>query len=67
MTLAAAGADLGNNGKNQVLGRYSFSQLTADLNGHGLKRFQGQRLGSHDVLDFGGANSHRDGSERTVG
>src|SRR5699024_7788873 len=65
--LAAAGADLRDDGEDQVLGGDTRLQLAADLDGHGLEGLQRQGLGGQHVLDLGGADAHGDGAEGTVG
>ena len=67
VALAAAGADLGDDGQDDVLGGHARLQGALDVDGHGLERLQGQRLGGHDVLHLGGADAQRQGAEGAVG
>ena len=66
VTLAAAGADLGDDRQNDVLGRRVRGQLAVDVDGHGLERLQRQRLCGHHVFDFGSADAERQRAERAV-
>jgi hypothetical protein len=67
VALGAAGADLRDNGEDEVLGGDARLQLSADLDRHRLERAQRQGLGGQDVLDLTGADAHADGAEGAVG
>ena len=67
VALAAAGADLGDDGQDQVLGGHARLQFAGNLDGHCLEGFQRQGLGGQHVLDLAGADAHGDGAEGAVG
>jgi hypothetical protein len=66
VALAAAGPDLGDDGKDNVLGGHAGAQRALDVDGHGLEGLEGQRLGGHDVLHLGRADAHGQRTERAV-
>ena len=59
LTLAAAGANLGNHGKDDVLRGHARAQSAFYVDGHGLEFFQGQGLGSQNMLNLRGTDAHR--------
>ena len=65
--MATAGADFGNHGQNDVLGRDARAKFALDRDRHGLKGRQGQRLRGQDVLDFAGADTKRHCTKSTMG
>ena len=67
VALAAAGADLRDDGQNNILGGDALRQVALDVHGHGLERLQAQGLRGHDVLHFGGADADGHSAERAVG
>ena len=66
VALAAAGADLGDNRQNDVLGGSIRRQLAVDVDGHGLERLQRQRLRGHNVLDLGSTDAECQRTECAV-
>ena len=67
MSLPTAGADLSDDGEDEVFGRDTGLEFPGDVDGHGFERFEGECLGGHDVFDFGGADAECHGTERAVG
>ena len=66
VALAAAGADLGDDGQDDVLGGHARRQRALDVDRHGLERLQRQRLGGQHVLHLGGADAERQRAEGAV-
>ena len=66
VALAAAGAGLGDDGEDDVLGRDAVGQLAVDGDRHRLRPVHGQRLGGEHVLDLAGADAERERAERAV-
>ena len=66
VTLAAAGADLGDDGEDDVLGRRSLRQGPVHRNRHGLKGSHRQGLGGEHVLNLAGADTEGQCTERAV-
>ena len=64
--LAATGADLRDNRKNNVFCGDALRQFTFDIHGHGFERLQAQGLRCHNMFDFGGADADGHGTERAV-
>ncbi len=67
VALAAAGADPGDDGEDQVLGGDAVGQLALDGDGHGLEGRHRQRLGGEHVLDLAGADAEGQRAEGAVG
>ena len=67
MARAAGGADLANNGEDDVLRRHALRQRTVDLDEHVLRLGLDQRLGGEHVLDFGGADAVGERAEGAMG
>ena len=67
VALAAAGADLGDDGEDDVLGRRALGQGAVDRDRHGLEGGHRQRLGGEHVLDLAGADAEGQRAERAVG
>ena len=66
MALGAIGADLGNDGQNNVLGAGPGREVAVNAHTHGLEGRNGQSLGGQDVLDLAGANAEGQGPESAV-
>ena len=66
VALAAAGADLRDDGEDDVLSGHAGLEGALNVDGHGLEACQGQGLGGHDVLHLGGADTEGQRTERTV-
>ena len=66
VALAAAGADLRDDGEDEVLGGDAVGQRAVDLDRHRLRALQRQRLGGEDVLDLARADAERERAERAV-
>ena len=66
VALAAAGADLRDDGEDDVLGAHALGQFALNVHGHGLERLERQRLRGHHVFDLGGADAEREGTERAM-
>jgi hypothetical protein len=66
VALAAAGADLGDDSEDDVLGRDTWAQRAVDVDRHRLERPQRKRLGGQNVLDLGRADAERHRTERAV-
>ena len=64
---AAGGADLADDGENDVLGGDAVRQLAVDHRAHVLRFLLDQRLRRQHVLDLGGADAVRQRAERAVG
>ncbi len=67
VALAAAGADLGDDGQDQVLGRYAIGQRAVHRDRHRLGPDLRQRLGGQHVLHLAGADAEGQRAERAVG
>ena len=67
VALPAAGADLRDDGEDQVLGGDALGQFAVDGDGHGLERAMRQRLGGQHVLDLAGADAEGQRAEGAVG
>ena len=66
VALAAAGADLRDDGEHDVLGGDAVGELAVDGDRHGPERLERQGLGGEHVLDLGGADAERERAERAV-
>ena len=64
---AAGGADVADDGKDQVLGPDALAESSLDVELQGLGAALDQRLGGHHMLDLGGADTDGEGAEGTVG
>ncbi len=64
---AARGADLADDGEDDVLGGDALRQLAVDHGAHVLRLRLDQRLGGEHVLDLGGADAVGQRAERAVG
>ena len=58
VALTAAGADLGDDGQDDVLGAHAGAQRALNVDRHGLEGLERERLGGHDVLHLGSADAH---------
>ncbi len=67
VALTAAGADLRDDRKDDVLGGDALRQITLDVHGHGLERLEAQGLRGHDMLDLGSTDADGHRAERAVG
>ena len=67
VALTAAGANLRDDGEDDVLSGHAGLESAFNVDGHGLEACQGQGLGGHDVLHLGGADTERESAERTMG
>ena len=67
IALAAASADLGDDGQNDVLGGHALRQLAFNVDGHGLERLEAQGLRGHHMFDLGGADAEGQCAERAMG
>jgi hypothetical protein len=63
---AAGGADLADDGEDDVLGRHPLGQGAVDADAHVLGLALRQRLGGEDVLDLARADAHRQRAEGAV-
>ena len=66
MALAAAGADLGDDGEDDVLGGHVRRQFAFHVHGHRLERLERQGLCGEHVLDLRRADAERQGTERAM-
>ena len=66
VALAAAGADLSDDGEDDVLGRRALGQGAVDRDRHGLEGGHRQGLGGEHVLDLAGADTEGQCAERAV-
>ena len=66
MADAAAGADLADDGEDDVLGRDAVGELAVDRHAHPLRPRLRQRLGGQNVLDLAGADAEGERAERAV-
>ena len=64
--LAAAGAGVGDQAEDEVLGGDVVGQRAGDGDRHRLRAGLRQRLRGEHVLDLGGADAEREGAERAV-
>ena len=62
----AAGAVLGDNGKNDILGRHPMSKLAVNVNGEGLRLLLHKALGRQDVADLAGTNAECERAESAM-
>ena len=67
MAGAAGGADLADDGEDQVLRGAALRQRAIDSDAHVLKRALQQRLRGHHMLDLGRADAEGQRAERTMG
>jgi len=67
VALGTVGADLGDDGQDDVLGPGSGGQLAVDAHAHRLERLHLQGLGGQDVLDLAGADAKGQRPESAVG
>ncbi len=67
VALAAAGADPGDHGQDQVLGGDALGQRALHGDRHRLEGLERQRLGGQHVLDLGGADAEGQRAEGAVG
>ena len=67
ITGAAGGADLADDGEDDVLRRHALGQLALDEGAHVLRLLLVERLGREHVLDLGCADAVGERSERAVG
>ena len=67
VALPAAGADLGDEREDEVLGGDAGRQRALDGDGHGPRPHQRQRLGGEHVLDLAGADAEGQRPEGAVG
>ena len=67
MAGAAGGADLADDGEDDVLGGDAVGQLAVDAHPHVLGLVLDQRLGGEHMLDLGGADAVRQRAEGAVG
>ncbi len=63
----AAGADLTDDGQDQVLGAHTGRKLADHGDGHGSGPRLGEGLGGQDVLDLAGSDPEGEGAEGAVG
>ena len=66
VALTAAGADLGDDGEDDVLGRRSLRQGSVHRNRHGLEGSHRQGLSGEHVLNLAGADAEGQRAERAV-
>ena len=66
IALSAAGADLGDDGQHDVLGRHAVGQRAAHVDGQGAEGLERQRLRGEHVLDLGGADAEGERPEGAV-
>ena len=67
MAGAAGGADLADDGEDDVLGGDAFVQLAVDADAHVLGLLLDQRLGGEHMLDFGRADAVGERAEGAMG
>ena len=65
--MATAGANLGNDSKDDVLGGYARAKGAFNIDSHGLERLEWQSLRGQNVLDLAGADSHGERTKSAVG
>ena len=65
--LRPVGADLGDDGQDDVLGPAARGQVSVDDDAHRLEGGDGQGLSGQDVLDLGGADTEGEGPEGAMG
>ena len=66
VSLSSTGSDLRDHGQDDVFCGRALGQRTVHGNSHGLERSHGKCLGSKDVLDLTGSNSHCQSAKSTV-
>src|SRR5574338_312225 len=67
MARSAGGADLPDDGQNNIFGRAAVGQSSHHTNLHGLRTLLQQALGRQDMLHFAGSDPESQGSEGSMG
>ena len=66
VALSPTGADLGDDGQDDVLGGHALAELATDVDGHGAEGLERQRLGRQDVLHLRRADAEGERAEGAV-